>query len=114
MTANASLLSAFTPTGKLCAAINLGNPILANKDAASGQPIGVSIDLARELAGRLGAELELVVFDAALKSVEAILAPAATSTSSTCGRVKLLHLAMVGRAMITRFDAPWQDVQRTL
>ncbi len=39
-------------------------------------------------------------------------APAATSTSPTRGRGKLLHLAMAGRAMITRFDAPWQDVQR--
>jgi thioredoxin reductase (NADPH) len=39
-------------------------------------------------------------------------APAATSTSSTRGRGKLLHLAMAGRAMITRFDALWQGVRR--
>ena len=38
--------------------------------------------------------------------------PAGTSTSSTRGRGKLPHLAMAGRAMITRFDAPWQDVQQ--
>ena len=37
-------------TGKLRAAINFGNPILASKDAA-GEPRGVSVDLARE-AGR--------------------------------------------------------------
>jgi len=41
-------------------------------------------------------------------------APAATPTSSTCGRVKLLHLAMAGRVMITRFDAPWQAAPRIL
>ncbi len=67
-----SVIQAFTPTGKLRASINLGNPILANKDPATGQPVGVSIDLARGFAARLGVELELVVFDAAGKSVEAV------------------------------------------
>ena len=50
--------------------------------------------------------------DAQLHVHERCHAPAATSTSSTRGRGKLLHLAMAGHAMITRFDAPWQDVQR--
>lgn len=63
--------AAFTPTGRLRASINLGNPILAGRDAA-GAPCGVSVDLARVFAKRLGAELELVVFDAAGKSVEAV------------------------------------------
>lgn len=65
--------STFTPTGKLRASINLGNPILAGRDAA-GRPCGVSVDLAEELARALEAELELVVFDAAGKSVEAVAA----------------------------------------
>lgn len=65
------LKTEFAPTGTLRAAINLGNPILANK-AASGQPFGVSIDLATELAKRLGLPLSLVVFDAAGKSVDAV------------------------------------------
>jgi polar amino acid transport system substrate-binding protein len=68
-----SIYSTFTPTGKLRASINLGNPILANADA-SGRPYGVSIDLATEFAKLLGAELELVVFNAAGKSVEAVAA----------------------------------------
>ena len=38
------------PTGKIRAAINFGNPILATKDAATGEARGVSVDLARELA----------------------------------------------------------------
>ena len=59
------------PTGKLRAVINLGNPILANKDSA-GQPRGVSVDLARELGKRLGVPVELTVVDAAGKAVEAI------------------------------------------
>ena len=69
----ASIVSAFTPTGRLRASINLGNPILANKDA-SGQPFGVSIDMARAFAQQLGVELELVVFDTAGKSVDAVKA----------------------------------------
>jgi polar amino acid transport system substrate-binding protein len=56
----------------LRASINLGNPVLAKTDAATGQPAGVSIDLARGLAERLGVELELVVFDTAAKSVAAL------------------------------------------
>ena len=59
------------PTGKLRAAINLGNPILASKDS-SGQPQGVSVDLARELGKRLGVAVEMVLFDAAGKAVEAV------------------------------------------
>jgi polar amino acid transport system substrate-binding protein len=67
-----SVVRAFTPTGKLRASINLGNPILANKNAETGEPSGVSVDLARAFAKRLGVELELVVFDAAGKSVQAV------------------------------------------
>ncbi len=72
MTLAPALAKAFTPTGRLRAAINLGNPILANRDAATGAPFGVSIDLAHEFARQLGVELELVVFDGAAKSVGAV------------------------------------------
>ncbi|SAL27254.1 ABC amino acid transporter, periplasmic ligand binding protein [Caballeronia udeis] len=72
MTTDSSVLSAFAPTGKLRASINLGNPILANKDTVTGEPVGVSIDLARELGKRLGLPVDLVVFDTAGKSVEAV------------------------------------------
>ncbi|WP_245832234.1 ABC transporter substrate-binding protein [Oceanospirillum sanctuarii] len=64
----------FAPTGKLRASINLGNPILANRSDDTGELYGVSVDLATEFANRLGLELELVVFNAAGKSVEAVAA----------------------------------------
>jgi len=73
MTFSAAVKSALTPTGRLRASINLGNPILANRDAA-GLPVGVSIDLSRELARRLGVESELVVSDSAGKSVDVVTA----------------------------------------
>jgi polar amino acid transport system substrate-binding protein len=72
-TPSAALVKEFAPNGTLRAAINLGNPILANKDA-TGQPYGVSVDLARELGKRLGVPVELVPFSAAGKVVEAVKA----------------------------------------
>ncbi|MEY2592891.1 MAG: hypothetical protein RI972_580 [Pseudomonadota bacterium] len=69
---SAAIVKALTPNGRLRASINLGNPILASADPATGEPRGVSVDLSRALAQRLGAELDLVVSDAAAKSVEAV------------------------------------------
>ncbi|MBA2307097.1 ABC transporter substrate-binding protein [Candidatus Dependentiae bacterium] len=63
---------ALAPAGKLRAAINFGNPVLAAKDAATGEARGVSVDLARELGRRLGVPVELVSYDAAGKVVEAL------------------------------------------
>jgi polar amino acid transport system substrate-binding protein len=72
MTPTPAVLAAFTPTGKLRASINLGNPILACR-AEDGSARGVSVDLAGEFARLLGAELELVVVDAAGKSVDVVV-----------------------------------------
>ena len=70
--ATADLIAAFAPTGTLRAAINTGNPILAHADAGTGSAGGVSVDMARALAARLGVPLALVVVDAAGKSVQAV------------------------------------------
>ena len=59
--------------GKLRASINLGNPLLANLDA-TGNAVGVSIDIAQELARRLHVDVELQVFKKAAQSVEAVSA----------------------------------------
>ena len=60
------------PGGTLRAAINVGNPILARRDPASGLPVGVSVDLAQQLAQRLGLPLQLLVLDAAGQAVQAV------------------------------------------
>ncbi|MFD8961301.1 transporter substrate-binding domain-containing protein [Streptomyces anulatus] len=65
---------AFAPGGALRASINLGNPILAHRDPASGEPAGVSVDLAREFGRRLGVPVELVAFERAALSVDAVRA----------------------------------------
>lgn len=55
------------PTGTLRAAINLGNGVLAQKDEKTGEPKGVTPDLARELGKRLGVPVQLVTYEAAGK-----------------------------------------------
>jgi polar amino acid transport system substrate-binding protein len=69
-----TLIASLAPLGHLRAAINFGNPILANRIGTPARPAGVSVDLAREFARRLGLNVELVEFDAAGKSVDAVTA----------------------------------------
>jgi len=71
-----AVVSDLTPSGRLRAAINFGNPVLAMKDAATGEPRGVSVDLSRELAKRLGVPLEIVPYTAAGQVVEGLKAGA--------------------------------------
>jgi polar amino acid transport system substrate-binding protein len=75
-TVPADLVKDLAPNGKLRAAINLGNMVLAQKDPATGDLRGVTVDLARELARRVGLPLELVPFDAAGKVFDALKAGA--------------------------------------
>jgi polar amino acid transport system substrate-binding protein len=71
-----NVVTELAPSGKLRAAINFGNIVLAQKDPAGGDPRGVSGELARELAKRLGVPVEYVTFDAAGKVFEALKAGA--------------------------------------
>jgi len=62
--------SELVPTGKLRAAINYNNPLLARRDPASGLLTGLAVDLSRELAQRVGVPLEIFAVDAAGKITE--------------------------------------------
>jgi polar amino acid transport system substrate-binding protein len=94
----AGAAAALAPGGRLRASINLGNPILARKDATTGEAVGVSVDLARALADQLGVPLDLKVFDAAAKSVEAV-----TSGQADIGFFAVDPLRGAG----IRFSAPY-------
>ncbi len=84
------------PSGVLRASINLGNPVLAQ--GTPEEPAGVTVDIARELARRLDVPLELVCFDAARKSFEAL----------TSGRADVGFLAVEpARAEQVAFTAPY-------
>ncbi|HET7096161.1 MAG TPA: transporter substrate-binding domain-containing protein [Casimicrobiaceae bacterium] len=74
--ASSAAVAALAPGGKLRAAINFGNPVLAARDATTGEPRGVSVDLARELGKRIGVPVELVLYSAAGKVVEGLKANA--------------------------------------
>jgi polar amino acid transport system substrate-binding protein len=88
------------PTGALRAAINLGNPVLAH--GTVDEPGGVTVDLAREVAARLDVPVELVCFDAARKSFEAL----------TSGAADLGFLAIEpARAAQVAFTAPYVVIE---
>ena len=72
MIAKDAVVSELAPTGKLRAAINFDNAILASKDPATGVPGGISVELSHELARRLGVPLEIVPYYAAGKVVEGL------------------------------------------
>jgi polar amino acid transport system substrate-binding protein len=69
--APADAVKDLAPSGKLRAAINLVNTVIAQRDPTGGDPKGVSVDLARELAHRLGVPIEFVIFDGAGKEFHA-------------------------------------------
>jgi polar amino acid transport system substrate-binding protein len=70
VTADSAIVHDLAPTGVLRASINLGNPVLAG--GTDDAPSGVTVDLAVEIARRLGVPAELHCFDAARKSFEAL------------------------------------------
>ena len=70
-TPSPAALKDLTPTGRLRAAINFGNGVLAQK-GANGEPRGVSAELAAALAKKLGVPLDTVKFEAAGKVFAAL------------------------------------------
>lgn len=68
---SSAVIKEMAPSGKLRAAINFGNPLLATRNPSGGEPTGVSVDLALELGKRLGVPVELVTFTAAGLAVQA-------------------------------------------
>lgn len=71
-TVSPQLRSEMAPKGVLRAGVNFGNPVIAQKDPAGGEPRGVGPELARELARRLGVGIEYVTFDTAGKMADAV------------------------------------------
>jgi len=69
--ADPKLAAVFAPQGELRAVINTGNAVLARR--VEGQPAtGVSVDLANELARRLGVSVRQVVVPAAAMAVDTV------------------------------------------
>src|SRR5688572_29315078 len=64
--------STLTPEGKLRVGVNYADVILAAKDPATGALRGVDSDLARELARRAGARVEVVGHAASAPMIEGL------------------------------------------
>ncbi|HEY5217053.1 MAG TPA: ABC transporter substrate-binding protein [Pseudolabrys sp.] len=103
-TAKADALADLAPTGKLRAAINLGNSVLAQTDAATGQPKGITPDLARELGRRLGVPVELITYNAAGKVFDA--------ASTGAWDIAFVAIEPV-RAAEIEFSAPYVIIEGT-
>jgi polar amino acid transport system substrate-binding protein len=97
-----ALAAQFQQGGRLRAAINLGNPILASQPSARSMPTGVSVDLANEFARRLGIQIELIRFDSAGKAAQAL----------SEGQVQLAFLARdPERAETIRFSPAYVEIE---
>ena len=90
------VVSDLAPTGALRTALNLGNPVLVQGTAAA--PTGVTVDIANEIAARLGVRTEFRGFGAARESFEATAA----------GQADICFLAIEpARAAQIAFTAPY-------
>ncbi len=109
------IVQAFTPTGVLRATINLGNPILATRDA-SGAAAGVSVDLPRAFAQRLGVALELIVLDSAGKAVDTVSQEAADIGFFAIDPKRAAGIAftdayvLIEGAYLVRNDSPLREI----
>jgi polar amino acid transport system substrate-binding protein len=97
---NADIAADLAPQGILRASINLGNPVLAQGTAQA--PAGVSTQIAREVAARLGVPAEFTCFSAARESLAAL----------TSGRADIAFLAIEpARAAEVAFTAPYVIIE---
>lgn len=119
------VLQQLAPEGVLKAAINLGNPVLAQR-GEGGEPQGVSVALAKALADELGVRLELITFEAAGKVFAALaddiwrvaflaiepVREQEIAFSAPYVIIKGTYLVAVGSALssVTQLDAPGQRI----
>lgn len=101
---DAAVMQQLAPTGKLRAAINLGNAVLAQTDPATGEPKGITPDLARELGRRLGVAVELIAYDAAGKVFDA--------AGTGAWDIAFVAIEPV-RAAVIEFTAPYVIIEGT-
>jgi polar amino acid transport system substrate-binding protein len=98
----AAIVAQLAPGGTLRAAINYNNPLLATRDAATGELSGVAVDLSRELARRLGVQVQLIPVEAAGKITD----------SAATGNWDIGYLAIdPGRATQLTFTAAYIELE---
>jgi polar amino acid transport system substrate-binding protein len=101
---SASLRSRLAPGGVLRAGVNLSNFLLVSARAADGAPVGVSPDIAKAIADRLGVALRLVAY-----ASPALLADAAGRDEWDIGLIG----AEPQRAETIAFTAAYAQIEAT-
>lgn len=112
---DSNLINIIAPAGVLRACINLGNPLLAKRDGPSGPVVGVSVDLARAWAAQLKLDAELLVFEKAADSVQAVEADRADIGFFAIDPLRGQHIAfsaayvLIEGCYMVRADSPLSD-----
>ncbi len=101
-TPDAAVRQALAPTGALRVAVYLGSPTSLVLDAKTGEKAGVSVDLGRELAARLGVPLQLVEHKLVAEVVASLREGRADFTVTN---------ASPERARLVDFTAPLVDLE---
>lgn len=103
-TVSPALKAELAPTGTLRAGINYNNPLLARRDATTGELSGLAVDLSRELAKRIGVPVQLIPYDAA----------GAMGNAAQKGEWDIAYLAIdPARAAYIDFTAPHIELEGT-
>jgi polar amino acid transport system substrate-binding protein len=95
--------SQLAPSGKIRAAINYGNPVLATREAATGELRGTTVDLSKELGRRMDLPVELVGYDTVAKLLAGLKA----------GEWDVTFLAVDPTRTELAFSAPYMEVEVT-
>ncbi|MND51391.1 cystine transporter subunit [compost metagenome] len=111
-----AVLDELAPGGVLTAAINFGNPVLAQR-GPDGEPQGVSVALAKALAEELGVDLKMRTFDAAGKVFAALEESAWNLAFLAIEPVREAEIAfsepyvLIEGTYLVNDDAPYQRVE---
>jgi polar amino acid transport system substrate-binding protein len=90
------------PQGKLRAGMNYGNTLFTQKNKTTGEMQGVSVDLMRELASRLGVPVDFVIHDT----------PGQVADDATKGTWDVTILAIEqSRAKTITFSPPISEIE---
>lgn len=114
---DAAVVSSLAPSGRLRVAINLGNAVLAQKNAQTGQIGGVSVVLAQELGKRLGVPVDMTPYPAAGQVFAALEQNAAWDVAFLANepeRAQKIDFSppyvMIESTYLVRDDSPFRSV----